>query len=141
MVGNDPAFRIELLHHFHSSIGGGHSRVKPTMIRISSVMYWKGLKKHVRQFVKECSTCQQFKYDNLAYFGLVQPLPIPKRVWSEIFIDFIEKLPKLVSKDCIMVVVDRLSKYAHFVTFTHPFTTITIAQVFLDTINRFHGEI
>ena len=53
--------------------------------------------------------------------------------------DFIEKLPKSGGKDCIMGVVDRLSKYAHFVTLTHPFTAITVAQVFLDTIYRLHG--
>ena len=53
--------------------------------------------------------------------------------------DFIEKLPKSRGKDYIMVVVDRLSKYAHFVTLTHPFTAITVAQVFLDTFYRLHG--
>ena len=52
--------------------------------------------------------------------------------------DFIEKLSKSGGKDCIMVVVDRLRKYAHFITLTHPFTALTIAQVFLDSIYRLH---
>ena len=53
--------------------------------------------------------------------------------------DFIEKLPKSASKDTIMVVVDRLSKYAHFITLSHPFSTITMAQAFMDHIYRLHG--
>ena len=53
--------------------------------------------------------------------------------------NFIEKLPKSSGKDCIMVVVDRLSKYAHFIPLTHPFTAITVAQTFLDSIYKLHG--
>ena len=53
--------------------------------------------------------------------------------------DFIEKLPKSVGKDTIMVVVDRLSKYAHFVTLSHLFSVITVAQAFMDHIYRLYG--
>ena len=53
--------------------------------------------------------------------------------------DFIKRLPKFGGKDCIMVVVDRLSKYEHFIALTHPFTAITVAQVFLDNIYKLHG--
>ena len=53
--------------------------------------------------------------------------------------DFIEKLPKSTGKDTIMVVVDRLSKYAHFVPLSHPFSTLTVAQAFMDNIYKLHG--
>ena len=139
VVGNDTALRTDLLHYFHSSPTGGHSGIKPTMVRLSSVLYWKGLKKQVRQFVRECPTCQTCKYDNSAYPWLLQPLLVPDRVWTDISMDFIEKLPKSGGKDWIMVVVDRLSKYAHFITMSHPFTALTVAQLFLDFIYRLHG--
>ena len=84
------------------------------MARLCAVVYWKGLKKNVRQFVRECSICQQCKYDHAASPGLFQPLPVPDIIWTDIFMDFIEGLPKSNGKDVIMVVVDRLSKYAHF---------------------------
>ena len=48
VVGDVPNLKTKLLHHFHSSVDGGHSGVKPTMARIKSVLYWKGLKKQVR---------------------------------------------------------------------------------------------
>ena len=53
--------------------------------------------------------------------------------------DFIEKLPKFGGKDNIMVVVDRLNKYAHFVTLSHPFSPIIVAQAFMDHIYRLNG--
>ena len=84
-------------------------------------------KKVVRQFIRECVVCQTCKYDNSAFPGLLQPLPIPDKIWTNISLDFIEGLPKSRGKDVILVVVDRLSKYAHFIALSHPFTALTIA--------------
>lgn len=53
--------------------------------------------------------------------------------------DFIEGLPKSEGKDTIMVVVDRFTKYAHFLTLSHPFTAPTVAQLFIDNIYKLHG--
>ena len=139
VVGMDLALRQELLEFFHSSVQEGHSGVQQTMARICAVVYWKGLKKHVRQFVRECNICQQCKYDTTAKPGLLQPLPIPKTVWTDIAMDFIEGLPKSARRDVIMVVVDRLSKYAHFIALSHPFTAIDVAQAFMNEIYRLHG--
>lgn len=53
--------------------------------------------------------------------------------------DFIEGLPHSSTKSVINVVVDRLSKYAHFIPLSHPYTATTVAQAFLDNIFRLHG--
>jgi IS30 family transposase len=53
--------------------------------------------------------------------------------------DFITGLPKSGNKSVIMVVVDRLSKYAHFCTLPHPFTASTVAKIFMDQIFKLHG--
>ena len=139
MTGDDAALKADLLNYFHSSATEGHLGIHTTMARISGVVYWKGIKRQVRQAVRECFVCQQCKYDTTAYPGYLQSLPIPTKVWIDIAMDFIEKLPKSASKDTIMVVVDRLSKYAHFITLSHPFSTITMAQAFMDHIYRLHG--
>lgn len=53
--------------------------------------------------------------------------------------DFIEGLPKSQGKSLILVVVDRLTKYAHFMALAHPYTTKHVAQVFLDNVYKLHG--
>ncbi|XP_075096210.1 uncharacterized protein LOC142174331 [Nicotiana tabacum] len=70
---------------------------------------------------------------------LLQFLPILGKVWQDISLDFIEGLPKSHNKSMILVVVDRLSKNAHFIGLVHPYTTSTVAQAFLDNIYRLHG--
>ena len=104
-----------------------------------SLFYWKGIRKEIKQWIRECVTCQRYKPDLAAYPGLLQPLPIPDKVWSSISMDFIESLPKSQGKTVIFVVVDRLSKYAHFMALSHPFTALQVAQVFMDTVYRLHG--
>lgn len=53
--------------------------------------------------------------------------------------DFIGGLPKVQGVDVVMVVVDRLSKYAHFFPISHPYTTKSVAEVFLQDVVRLHG--
>jgi hypothetical protein len=93
----------------------------------------------VEDFIKQCSICQQAKHLNQSPAGLLQPLPIPEGIWMDISMDFIEGLPKSNGYSVIMVVVDRLTKFAHFVAVKHPYTAATIAQHFMDNIVKLHG--
>ena len=73
-------------------------------------------------------------------FGLLQPLPIPEWKWEIISIDFITGLPKTNKQhDSIMVVVDKLSKPAHFIPVNSTFKSINIANIFMKEIFRLHG--
>lgn len=82
--------------------------------------------------------CQKIKYENVHYPGLLQPLPIPKTLWKDIGIEFIDGLPISNHKNSILVAVDRLTKHGHFITLKHPYTTQAIAEVFLKEIYRLH---
>lgn len=76
-----------------------------------------------------CSTCQRFKPENVSSSGLLQPLPSHTSFFSDISMDFIEGLPFSKGKSMIFVVVDRLTKCAHFVPMSHPFTARVVAQI------------
>jgi hypothetical protein len=89
--------------------------------------------------VAECDTYQRNKGETIKSPGTLQLLPIPPTIWMDISMDFIVGLPKSGNKFIIMVVVDRLSKYAHFCSLQHPFTTSIVAQIFPDNIFKLHG--
>jgi len=93
----------------------------------------------VKRIVEECDVCKQAKAERVAYLGLLQPLPVPNGTWKAITMDFIEGLPSSDGKNTIMVVVDRFTKYGHFIALSHPYTAQDIAQLFLDHFYRFHG--
>jgi transposase InsO family protein len=59
--------------------------------------------------------------------------------WQSISMDFIDGLPLSKGKNCILVIVDRFSKYSHFVPLAHPFTAQSVAKLFLHNIYRLHG--
>jgi hypothetical protein len=89
--------------------------------------------------VVECDVCQCNKGKIVKSPGTLQPLPIPPTIWRDISMDFIAGLPKSRNKSVIMVVVDHLSKYAHFCALQHPFTTSIVAQIFMDWVFKLHG--
>jgi hypothetical protein len=97
------------------------------------------MRKSVQEYIKNCVVCQKTKSDTLAPAGLLQPLPIPCQVWEDITLDFIERLPASQGQDTIMVVVDRLSKSAHFLPLKHPFTTKSVAEKFVAGVIELHG--
>ncbi|KAF0921012.1 hypothetical protein E2562_038000 [Oryza meyeriana var. granulata] len=71
--------------------------------------------------------------------GLLQPLEVPSQVWTDISMDFVEGLPKVNGKSVILTVVDRFSKYAHFIALGHPYTASSVARAFFADIVRLHG--
>jgi hypothetical protein len=97
------------------------------------------MKQQLRTFIKNCDTCQRHKAANTKPAGLLQPLPIPEHVWSDISMDFIDGLPSSYGRTTIFVVVDRLSKYGHFTPLKHPYTAAQVAQTFFEVIFKLHG--
>lgn len=138
-VGSSTAIRNQIIETMHSSPLGGHSGIQGTLQRLRAIFHWPGMKQAVKEFVLACQTCQLCKHENVKTPGLLQPLPIPDQAWMHISMDFIEQLPISEGKDTIWVVVDRFSKYAHFISLHHPFTASSLANNFLDTIYKLHG--
>lgn len=97
------------------------------------------MKQEVKEYVQACDICQRVKSGQHFPGGLLQPLPVPEQIWQDISLDFIDGLPRSQEKDCIMVVIDRLTKGGHFIALTHPFSATVVAQVFLDHVYKLHG--
>ena len=133
-MGSNSDLHKQILTALHSSPSGGHSGFPVTYRRVKQLFAWKAMKSDVKNFVACCSICQQAKPDRSKYPGLLQPLPVPTLAWQIISMDFIDGLPKSQGKSCVMVVVDKFTKYSHFLALAHPFTAISIAKVFFDNI-------
>ena len=101
--------------------------------------FWDGLKSNIQKFVAECLVCHQNKIEAINTPSLLQPLSIPSQRWEEVLNDFITGLPKSEGKSVIIVVLDRLTNYAHFCALCHPFKAITVATKFMETIQNLHG--
>jgi hypothetical protein len=114
-----------VLSELHATPTAGHSRFTKTYDRVKRSFFWDGMKQDIRNFVAECDVCQRNKGETVKSLGTLQPLPIPPTIWKDISMDFITGLPKSGNKSVIMVVVDRLSKYAHLCALQHPFTAST----------------
>lgn len=141
VLGNNPSLKLHIFKWLHDSAVGGHSGRDATLHRIKTLFYWPKMSLEVQNYVCNCSTCQRNKYDQAAKPGLLQPLPVPAGVWESIGLDFIEGLPPSKGKHCILVVNDRLSKNAHFLSLSlsHPYTALDVAKVCLNQVFRLHG--
>jgi len=84
-------------------------------------------------------TCQQNNLELRHPVGLLQSLPIPKQKWESISMDFITGLSKVQGRDCIYVVVDRLTKYAHFFAIPLKYSASQVVDLFFREVIRLHG--
>jgi hypothetical protein len=126
-LGNHKEAHQAVLQALHSSGLGGHSGISATYHKVKSLFAWNAMKKTIKDFVTACQVFQQAKSEHSRLPGLLQPLPIPDQAWHTISMDFIEGLPKSQSFDTILVVIDKLTKYGHFIPLKHPYTALSVA--------------
>jgi hypothetical protein len=89
--------------------------------------------------VRGYSVCQHDKTEHLHPAGLLQPLPVPSAVWTDIPMDFIEAFPKVGDKSVVLIVVDRFSKYSHFIALGYPYSVPSVDKTFFEGMVRLHG--
>ena len=112
----------------HNVLYSRHPSYQKTIATVRSQFFWPGMKKYVADYISRCMECQRVKAEHRNPMGLLQPLPIPEKKWEVITIYFITKFPRTTRQhNSIMVVVDKLSKVAHFVPIKTTHTTTNIA--------------
>nr|GEX62915.1 putative nucleotidyltransferase, ribonuclease H [Tanacetum cinerariifolium] len=139
-VPNDATLREALLTEAHSSLFSVHLGSTKMYHDLKQHFWWSGMKRDVATFVSRCLICQQVKIEHQQTSGLLQPLDIPVWKWDEISMDFVTGLPRTQRRhDAIWVVVDRLTKFAHFLPIHKDYFVSKLAETFQQEIVRFHG--
>jgi len=108
--------RVEIIKESHDQLTeGAHEGYHKTYNRIAAGYYWPKMSRDIHLYVKTCDICQKSKPKKHAPYGLLQPIPIPSRPFEVVTMDFIPELPLSEGWDDILVIVDKLTKYAIFV--------------------------
>ena len=129
-----------ILNEFHCNNYAGHLGYQKILTAIKKVYYWSGMRKNIVEYLSKCLECQQVKVEHQHPTRILQTIPIPEWKWEVISLDFITGLPRTKRQnDSIMVVVDRLSKSAHFIPIKSTYKTVQIADIFMKEIFKLHG--
>lgn len=132
--------RNELMRNAHDSIGSGHTGANRMCVLLRSHYYWPRMSNTCESYVHKCKSCQLAKASTLKRPGMAMPLDVPNARWSRITMDFVSGLPVTPgNNDCILVVVDRLTKRAHFLPMSVKDDVDMIAQLLMDRVFSQHG--
>ena len=140
LSGSKISLQQTIIEECHDALYAGHFGSAKTALRVQQQFHWKGIYADIALYCNTCVSCRRNKPSNRKPPGLLQPLELPFRPWSTVSVDLITHLPMTVNGyDCIMVVVDKLSKRAHFIPTTATATAEGTANLFFNTIWRAHG--
>lgn len=97
------------------------------------------MKRDIKRLTQEFEVYQVNKHETILNPRLLQPLPIPEQAWFEFAMNFIEGLPLSHYYTTIMVVMNRFTKYGHFISLDHPFIAQQVAQAIILGVFKLHG--
>ena len=139
-VPNDPEIRKLILQEAHDSLYSIHPGNTKMYLDLKNIFWWTRMKKDIAEYVAVCDVCQRVKAEHQKPAGLLQPLPIPEWKWDKLGMDFITGLPRTRSGyDSIWVVVDRLTKVAHFIPVKTTYSSAKLAKIYMTRIVCLHG--
>jgi hypothetical protein len=131
--------RKSLITECHDTIWAGHPGEERTFALLQRAYYWPQMRDNITTYVKTCLVCQQDKSDHQKKAGLLEPLSVPTRPFESVSMDYITHLPKVGDFSTIIVVVDRLSKYATFIAAPKYVSAEETAQLFFKHIVKYWG--
>ena len=123
----------------HDTQVAGHARRWKTLELVSQNYWWPQMSRYIGKYVSICDLCLHAKAQRHYPIGELHPLPVPSAPWETISVDFIVELPESSGHNAIMVVVDSVSKRAHFAPTLTTITASGTACLFLQHVWRHHG--
>ena len=139
-VPDDQSIKKTILEEAHNTPYSVHPGSTKMTHDIKAVYWWLGMKKDIAEYVSKCLVCQQVKAEHQRPAGLLQPLSIPEWKWDDIAMDFVTGLPKTNKQhDSAWIVIDRLTKSAHFLPVKTSYTADQYADIYIQEIVRLHG--
>ncbi|GJY28893.1 putative nucleotidyltransferase, ribonuclease H [Tanacetum coccineum] len=132
--------RTLIMDEAHKSKYSIHPGVDKMYYDLRDRYWWPGMKKDIAEYVSKCLTCLKVKAEHQRPSGLLQQPKIPVWKWEGIAMDFVTKLPRSSSgHDTIWVIMDRLTKSAHFLPMREDYKMDRLARLYLNEIVARHG--
>ena len=114
-IPDDAQLKEQILSEAHATPYSVHPGATKMYRDLKEQFWWPRMKKEVAEYVAKCLTCQRIKAEHQRPGGKLKPLEIPEWKWDQIAMDFVSGLPKTTrGHDAIWVIIDRLTKSAHF---------------------------
>jgi hypothetical protein len=140
VVPKDHQLRRQILDEAHLSKFSIHPGSTKMYQDLRQNYWWTRMKREIAKYVSECDVCQRIKASHLKVAGTLQPQTIPFWKWEDISMDFVVGLPNTSQKhDSIWVIIDRLTKTAHFLPVHTTYSAKKYAEDYLDQIICLHG--
>ncbi|KAK1406306.1 hypothetical protein QVD17_41599 [Tagetes erecta] len=139
-VPNRNGLRALVMNEAHKSRYSIHPGADKMYQDLRGTYWWPGMKKDIALFVAKCLTCSKVKAEHQRPSGLLEQPEIPMWKWESIAMDFITKLPRTSSgHDSIWVIIDRLTKSAHFLPIREDYSVEKLARIYTSEIISRHG--
>ncbi|GKB99860.1 putative reverse transcriptase domain-containing protein, partial [Tanacetum coccineum] len=131
--------RTKIMDKAHKTRYSVHPRADKMYYDLRDMYWWSGMKKEIAIYVSKCLTCAKVKAEHQRPSGLLQQPNIPEWKWDKIAMDFITKLRSSSGHDAIWIIVDRLTKLAHFLAIREDYSMEKLARLYIDEIVARHG--
>ncbi|GKA93247.1 putative reverse transcriptase domain-containing protein [Tanacetum coccineum] len=129
-----------IMDEAHTSRYSVHPGADKMYYDLRDLYWWPGMKRDIAEYVSKCLTCSKIKAEHQKPSGLLHQPEIPEWKWEKITMDLVTKLPKSSSGyDAIWVIVDRLTKSAHFLPIREDYKTEKLARIYINEIVARHG--
>ncbi|GJV69099.1 putative reverse transcriptase domain-containing protein [Tanacetum coccineum] len=129
-----------IMDEAHTSRYSIHPGADKMYYDLRDLYWWPGIKRDIAEYVSQCLTCSKIKAEHQKPSGLLQQPEIPEWKWEKITMDLVTKLPRSNSGyDAIWLIVDRLTKSAHFLPIREDYKTEKLARIYINEIVARHG--